>query len=63
MEQDHGVHPLYTFEQPSVAGSCSVCGGFKLSHQEFCTECERHKDAVEARRKQAARVRRFGKLY
>lgn len=39
---------------------CSVCGQFKLPHQDYCTECERQKATVEKLKRQRKRDAAFG---
>lgn len=47
-------------KKPDDETTCEVCGQFKLSHEEFCRDCDEFRaSAMEARRR-AARLRRFG---
>lgn len=44
----------------SARENCPVCGNYKLSHETYCTDCEKWKKGAEAKRANAARRRAFG---
>ena len=42
---------------------CPVCDSFKMSHDEFCKECQEQKDTIAARERQRRRDNAFGRLW
>lgn len=39
---------------------CPACGGYKMSHERYCSECQDYKDRMDAAARQRARQRFFG---
>jgi predicted nucleic acid-binding Zn ribbon protein len=40
--------------------NCPVCGGIRLPHQQYCSECEEQRQTMEKIRRRRARDRAFG---
>jgi hypothetical protein len=42
---------------------CSVCGAFKLSHEDYCSTCSEYRQRVIERQRMADRRRKWGALW
>lgn len=42
---------------------CSVCGGVKFPHEEYCKPCVEWKELAENARATEARIKAFGSIF